>query len=226
MKILAIGDLHFPFHHRRAVELTLAAISELKPDVVIQVGDVYDMFSYGKFHRSMNVLTPKQEISSARKAAEWLWSEVRKRAPKSKRIQLLGNHDDRPYKRILEKAPEFEHLMSTKDIFCFDGVETVLDSREELTIGGTLFIHGFLNKLGDHVRYFHKNVVAGHIHRGGTVFFPYNGKTLFELNCGYLADRHTKALQYTSTKRTTSWTLGFGWIDKYGPRFVPLGLKP
>lgn len=47
------------------------------------------------------------------------------------------------------------------------------------------------------------------------------GKTLYELNAGYLGDPESKALSYTPTK-ITNWTLGWGYIDEDGPRFVAL----
>ena len=44
---------------------------------------------------------------------------------------------------------------------------------------------------------------------------------LWSLNCGYLADPMQVPLLYRATK-TEKWLKGFGFVDKFGPRFIRL----
>ena len=103
-------------------------------------------------------------------------------------------------------------------MFQFDGVETHLDSTEPLILGNIAFEHGY-KKMGAHVRENLMCSVHGHTHRGATEFVRVRNKTIWELDCGYIADPTKEPLKYTP-KKWVSWTWGIGSIDKDGPRFV------
>ncbi len=184
------------------------------------------MYSAAKFPRSHNVMTPKDEIEMGRVMAEDFWNAVHREAPGAKKIQLLGNHDIRPHKRIMEKVPELEQFFDFSKLFEFNQVETIHDPTQELVMGDTCFIHGH-RKHGTHFTYNLMNTVLGHTHTGGVVFAKVydprlkKEKIIWELNVGYLADPTHKALMYRPQK-WSRWTHGFGIIDKFGPRFIPL----
>jgi hypothetical protein len=185
------------------------------------MGDLYDMFSQTRFARTHNLMTPRQEADRGRALAEEFWRLVKAAAPRARRIQLKGNHDDRPYKRMMEKTPEMEHFFSLKEFFEFDGVETHHDSGSELHIDGILYTHGHYSKLGAHMLYYLKRVVRAHDHTGGVVFANIHNKVLWELSAGFGADKKAKPLRYSATK-TVKWTYGYAVVDKHGPRFCPL----
>lgn len=217
-KILCLGDTHFPFAHREAIEFVTRFAKDYKPDVIVQVGDLYDMYAHSKFPRSLWGYDPRQELQLGREMAEELWGKLECK----RKYQLLGNHCVRPIKRLLENYPAGELFFEFAKWFEFPGVETLKSEREILKIGSANFMHGHLGKLGAHMEKFLMNVVCGHTHRGGVVFKALEDRILWELNCGYLGDETTKALGYQPTK-IASWTLGLGTIDKLGPRFIALG---
>jgi len=217
--IVCLGDTHHPFCDPRALERVYRIIEQIKPTVVIQMGDLHDMLSWSKFPTSQMHFTPKGEIEKSFENAKAMWAEIGKLAPQARKIQLRGNHDIRPLKRVLEVAPALEVFIELDRFFTFPGVELIADHREELIIDGIAFLHGYRTKLGDHASYMMHNAVVGHSHRGGVAFKHIRGKTYFELNCGYLADPASKGLSYTPQK-ITDWTQGVGIIDPLGPRFV------
>lgn len=154
--------------------------------------------------------------------AEEMWQSIRRRLPRARLHQIRGNHDERPMKRITEKFPEIASLVDLSHMWRFPGVDTHLDTRVPLTIDGINFIHGHRTKLGDHAAFTQTSTVVGHTHRGGVAVLPLSdGRTIFELNCGYLADPEHEALKYTPNK-FNKWTHGIGWIDEFGPRFISL----
>lgn len=222
--IVILGDTHFPFQDSDSIAQALEIIDELKPEAVIQMGDLYDMFSWSKFPKSADLILPKQEIEFAHLAATTMWQGVRKASPNAACYQLLGNHDVRPLKRLLEAYPVGALFFDIGRFFKFDGVHTMFDSREEflLEIGGhrIAFIHGYKSKLGQHRDHMLINAVCGHSHRGGVDYRQLQGKTIWELNAGFLGGIN-EALSYTP-QRMTNWTLGIGIVDHLGPRFVPL----
>lgn len=221
-RTLFVPDIHFPFAHQKTLEKIYRFAEKEKPEVVVQVGDLYDSYSHSKFPRSHNIFTPREETELARKQAETFWSEIAKAAPDSKKYQLCGNHDARMLKRILEVYPGAEDwiVKMLEELMSFQGVKTILDAREELMLPGEVAcIHGFRSQTGQHRDYLMHNVVAGHLHIGNVSFRQMRGRVLWELNCGLAGDPESKGLSYTPTK-ITNWTLGWGWLDQYGPRFV------
>lgn len=220
-RIVVLGDLHAPFHHHGALNFALQVIKQIKPNYVIQIGDLYDFYSFGRFPRSLNIITPKDEIDRGRLACEDMWHRIHRIAPRAKKFQLKGNHDERPIKKLFIQAPELESIISVRDLFEFPSVETINSERDELFIGKICFMHGFRSKLGDHAKNNGRSTVCGHSHQGGCVFFRIGNHILWELNAGYLADPNTGPLSYTRQRRISHWTHGVGIIDDLGPQFAP-----
>lgn len=218
-KVLAIPDLHFPWHDQDTLTWIYKLNQERKPDVIIQLGDLYDMYSHSRFARTHNLCTPKQEIAEGRLGAATMWKHLKSGNPKAVCYQLRGNHDVRADKRILEMCPEVESLVAMQPLFEFPGVKTIMDASEELELDGVLYIHGHYMKLGDHMNYYLQPVVHGHTHRGGSIYRKIHGQTIWELDCGFASDESQVPLRYTATRRT-HWTLGCGWIDDGGPSFM------
>lgn len=221
-KIAILGDLHEPFGSDRVKAAFCSFIGRFKPDYVVQIGDLFDMYSHSKFPRSSNLFTPKEEEKAARQRAEELWKEVHKSHAEAKRIGILGNHDVRPLKRTLESMPSFEHWIEKyfQELMTFDGVEMILDPRQEYIISDIAFLHGYLSKLGSHRDYMLMNAVRGHDHTGGVVFKQIHEKVLWELDVGFAGDFNAKGFDYQNQRRS-QWTQGFGAIDELGPRFIP-----
>lgn len=221
--ILIIGDAHFPFVHKPTLEKIITFAQTHQPKHIVQIGDLYDLYSHSKFPRSLNIYTPDQELDLGRGEAEAMWKRLLDACPDAKCYQIMGNHDVRPMKRVIEAAPALESIIrrGLKPYFEFTGVQTIDDYREILSIQGIGFHHGYLSQLGGHRDFNQRNMVVGHTHKGGTVFRALADRTIWELNVGFIGDETSKVMGYTPTK-TTGWTLGNGWIDQYGPRFIPL----
>ncbi len=224
--IIILGDLHLPYHSERALKEVQYAIKHEKPTHVVQIGDLLDQYSFSRFTRK-NLVLPERELTLARGYAVDMWKQIKDSVPKAQRVQILGNHDVRLIKRAQERLPEAQELVkeSIMELYRFKGVQTIEDDREVYKIGSVAFHHGYLSKLGDLSKYLGQSVVCGHSHVGGTVFEQRDGKIIFELNAGYLADETAEPLRYRPTK-TSRWTLGFGFINFRGktpcPAFIPL----
>lgn len=219
--ILVIGDTHFPFVNKDCLQAIYEFNKKTQPDYIVQVGDLYDLYAHSKFPRSQNIYKPEEEEIFARKGAEEMWAQLIKDNEKSKRFQLLGNHDVRPVKRVMESLPTLEHVVKEyyKKIMTFSGVTTIEDYRQELIIDGIVFHHGYRSQLGAHRDYTLRNFVCGHSHKGGVVYKRLRDEVIWELNAGFVGDADSKVLAYTAQK-IHDQTLGWGFIDEYGPRFI------
>lgn len=165
----------------------------------------------------------EEELEQGTEKANRFWEDIHKAVPRAKKYQLMGNHDERPLKRALETAPELVPLVgkSLRDLYTFPHVTTIHDPKEELEIDNIFFMHGFRSRLGDHARYNQKSTACGHSHTGGVVFQRNALGCYFELNCGYLGDPSGPVFGYRAQRKMHTWTLGAGWIDGLGPRFMP-----
>lgn len=220
--IVAWPDLHSPWVHKEKVRKALDLLPELKPSHVIILGDSYDMYSFSRFPRSLNIMTPNEEILTARACMEEIWAGIQNRCKKSKFYQLKGNHSTRINKQLMAKFPELESLLKIDHLWEFPKVQTIHDSKEELIINDIAFIHGHFTKLGDHVKQMNRSVVCGHSHRLGLFYLNRNDSILFEMNCGYLANPYADPLIYRPMKKYFDWTHGIGVIDRHGPRIISL----
>ncbi len=224
LRTLVLGDIHFPWPSQRALRRVYEAIRKLRPDVIVQIGDLYDFYSFSKFPTDPGVVKPDQEIARAYRQAKAMWTKIRDIAPQAKLYQVLGNHDERPNKRVSESLPEMRCLTkpSIEALFTFEGVTTVHDSAEELFIGDVVFQHGHRSSLGDHAKHNQASTVVGHSHRGGVVFLRNRKGIYWELNAGWLGNEKAPVFKYGSQNKLRNWTVGYGVIDELGPRFVPL----
>lgn len=223
-RIAVISDIHWPFCNQRVIDAFYAYCERHQPEIVIINGDAWDMYAHSKYPRSLNIYTPRDEQELSRKANEVFWQEIKKRCPKARCVQMLGNHDARALKRVLEAYPAAEDWVEEmiQRLFTFEGVETIFDPRQELMLPGNIMVHhGYRSKLGDHASYTLYNCIVGHTHVGGAVFRQMRGQVRWECNSGVAGDPESKALSY-SPQKITNWTPGFAWIDEYGPRFIPV----
>lgn len=216
MKVFVVPDLHFPFHDKKTLEHVLRLIKFEKPDKVIQLGDLLDQYSFSKYTKSLKVEAQK-EIADGVRYATHFWENVNRAAPKAGCIQLLGNHDVRVAKRIMEKIPELECLLH-KGIYEFKGIDVAKSDRDFVVLDGVYYCHGWLSKSSDHIRYFGGSVVHGHLHKPG---ISTEGPGLWAMDAGYLADRHSLPLSYTQSK-LTKWTMACGVVEDGKPRLILL----
>ncbi len=218
-KVMTVGDVHFPFADTDALAQVLDAIKREQPTHVVQIGDLYDQYSFSRFSRSFDVMTPKDEVIKARKQAEAFWQAVQKAAPKAICHQLLGNHDVRVTKKILDKIPEFESLGSKvrDDLYTFKGVNTLHDVRSWIEIDDVIYTHGWYSTLGQHMDYFGKSVVHGHTHRAGIAYARRGEGFIFEMDVGHLADETTVPLQYSASK-LSRWFKTVSIVENGQPR--------
>lgn len=218
---LIIGDTHFPFASKRVLEAIYNFAQKNKPSRIIQVGDLYDLYAHSKFPRSQNIYGPQQEEELAIEKAAEMWKTLKAISPKADCIQLKGNHDVRPVKRVLESLPSLEHVVERhlNSIMTFDGVKLISDHREEYIFNDVAVIHGHYSRLGQHRDYSLMNTIHGHTHKMGIVYRRVQNKVIWELDVGFVGDYESKVFSYTAQKMTAD-TQGFGWIDEYGPRAI------
>ena len=86
------GDTHFPFQDDSALAVVLALIKDVKPDVILHVGDVLDSWQISKFDKDP---TRRDTLQDNIDQARIHLHQIAQIAPKAKRVLLEGNHETR-----------------------------------------------------------------------------------------------------------------------------------
>lgn len=109
-RILVIPDTHAPFHSEKAWQVALAAAGELKPHVIVVIGDFVDCYSISRYPKSAARKTSlKAELDVARP----MLRELAKLAPRH--IYCEGNHEWRLERFVNERAPELFGLIGIRE---------------------------------------------------------------------------------------------------------------
>ena len=219
-KVLASGDKHFPYTKKVFLNKLYKLIKKEKPDIIIDMGDLYDQYVFARFDRDLNFTNPKKEVAKMRKSAEDYWATIRNAAPKARLIQLLGNHDVRMLKKCLSTFPEAYDFLKTvhEGLYDFAGVEVKKSDKEYVEIDGVVYCHGWMTK---HTAHFGKSVVRAHDHKvwmeAKMDLKKTNNEFIFEASCGCFGDQSAVPLGYPSSK-FTGWQAGALIIDDGYPR--------
>lgn len=117
---LIIPDPHaHPDHNNDRADWLSALIKDVKPDVVINMGDQWDfpsLSSYDKGKRSFHGRSYKADVDAGLEFSDRLWGPVRKAKKKlPRRIFLEGNHEER-IRRAQELSPELADTITYKDL--------------------------------------------------------------------------------------------------------------
>jgi hypothetical protein len=150
---LIIPDAHAnPDFNNKRFEWLGQLIKDLKPDVVVNLGDGADMASlcsYDKGKKSFHGRTYKRDINSFTDSQHRLWEplkKLKKRLPQS--YYLIGNHEQRIL-RATELSPELEGTVSVDDLELGEWYDYVVpydgNTPGTVEIDGVHYAHYFIS---------------------------------------------------------------------------------
>lgn len=127
-------------------------IAERQPDVVVQIGDHYDMESlsqYDKGKKAFEGRRYKADIEAGDKGIDLLMEGIARCRKQPRLVFTLGNHEER-IARAIEDDPRLEGLIGYHDLkFAAYGWE-VIDYLRPIEIGGIWHAHYFYNPMSGH----------------------------------------------------------------------------
>ena len=205
---LVIPDSHAnpDFNNNRA-DLLGKLILDLKPDVVVNIGDMWDMHSmasYDKGGKSFWNRTYKADINAGLEFDDRIWSPIR-RAKRKKPFAVFceGNHEFR-LKRALNAQPELEGTISFKDFDLGRNYNEVVEytggTPGVINVDGINYAHYFVSGVmgrpisGEHTAYSlltkqFESCTCGHIHTTDySVRTLPSGKKIMGLSAGVYID--------------------------------------
>lgn len=116
---LVIPDPHaHPDHNNKRADYIGQLILDLRPDVVVNLGDMFDMPSmsdYDKGKKSFHGRAFRKDLEAGHEFDDRMWRPIRKAKKKRPHsIFIEGNHEYR-LKRLLDMQPELEGTVGFND---------------------------------------------------------------------------------------------------------------
>lgn len=209
---LVIPDSHaHPNYHNKRAEWLSKLIIDIKPDVVIHIGDSADMpslSSYDKGKRSFHGRTYRADIDSHLDFQDRLWSPLRgrkKRLPRA--IFCVGNHEQRIHK-ALDLSPELDGTIGFQDLELGEWYDDIVPYKGStpgiIEVDGILYAHYFTSGVmgrpigGEHPAFSlltkqFKSCTAGHLHLSdGCVRTAGDGRKVMAAVVGCYQDYHSE----------------------------------
>lgn len=170
---LVMNDVQIPFQDKRAVELVLRFMGDLRPDGVVLNGDIVDCYSISSYSKDpLTTATLNKEIAGA----EWLMASLKHVKEK---WWLGGNHEDRLRRYIWDHAPKFDGLKLASFPELFSLPEYGFQWRpygQGMYLGKLLVTHGSTVRSHSgmsgkaHYDKYGTSVMIGHTHRLGIYY--------------------------------------------------------
>lgn len=146
--ILVIPDSHaIPRFSNRRYDWLGHLINDLKPDVVVDIGDWWDMESLSSYDngstKAWKQLSYAKDLEAGLDAQERMFSIIRRQKRKMPRfIRTLGNHEDR-ISRAIHADPVLQGTIGLGDLQSKEYGWEQLDFLKTIDVEGVRFAHYF-----------------------------------------------------------------------------------
>jgi len=168
---ILLPDIHFPYHDKTALTITMEHAVKSNPDFIVFTGDTIDFHKLSVFQKDPRKRNIKEELDMFRE----FMKELESFFPDTRIIFKVGNHEERYDNYIMQHAAELFHLdeVHFKSILNFQD-ENYVDKKRVIRFSSLNIIHGHEYKFnisnpvnparGIFLRT-KKSTVAGHFHQ-------------------------------------------------------------
>lgn len=181
---LVLPDPHaHPDYSNERADWAGKLIVDLKPDVVINLGDMWDLASFSGYDKGKARFHGRQyrkDLDAGLEFDDRLWAPIKKAKKKRpRRVFFEGNHEER-MRRALDQQPELEGTIGFKDFQLDINYDEVVEYTNGSTPGcleidGIVYAHYFVSGVmaraigGEHPAYSlltkqFQSATCGHVH--------------------------------------------------------------
>lgn len=212
--VLIIPDLHCPIQHPDALQFLTELKAELKPDLIVSVGDEVDMHNHAKWLREPDAPGICDELDNAIEELRPFY----KLFPEMK--VCTSNHTFRYLKRAHEAGLAPKMVKHIRDIL---EAPKGWDWADQWIIDGVMYSHGEnAQDLLRALKHYRMNLVVGHNHSKASIVYSNNGlQTNFAINTGCLINTEAYGMRYAK-HHPDQPVLGAGAIIDGSPFWFPL----
>lgn len=233
-KLLFVGDVHVPFHDKRAWDLMLYAARRFRPDVIVaqEIEDFYAVSAHSK--DPGRLASFDDEVAQVNEA----FDELDDLGAGNRKVYVAGNHFDRLERYLRDKAPVLHSVTDPVAMYHLDRVGPkgqqprgweYVPYRRHTNVGKVHITHDVgaagRNAIWKALDVFGHSVVTGHTHRLSYVVESNAlGEPRVSASFGWLGD--VDQIDYMNlAKAKKEWALGFG-IGYHDPKTGLVYLEP
>ena len=171
INVMHLCDWHEPYANPLAKDLSYQLLEHVAPDIAV-IGSDFADFALLSSHGVNPDLGDYDELDIFEKTWASHVAEVKRRSPNTLRVFIMGNHERRILKLLVEKAPAFRKRVVRDFINIIRQNEDVifLGLRDDVRLGPLVVLHGntttqnpakaMVDDVGGQV-----SMMAGHVHR-------------------------------------------------------------
>jgi hypothetical protein len=216
-RVLTISDLHAPYQHPDALDFLEHLKKQIKPDLVIQMGDLMDFHGISFHDSEPDLYSPGHELRMGQQFAQSLEDIFPD-------MYILGsNHGDLPLRRAKAHGLPTALFRPYNDIYGVgEDWKFVDDLLVESKDSKVYFAHGIIKDGLKLAKERGVCVVQGHFHTELNIKYastPYN--LIWSMQTGCLINHRSKAFKYNQLDLTRP-IIGCGSIIKGQPHLHPM----
>lgn len=223
--ILVISDLHLPYHNKDSFDFLKNLKKAYKPDMVVNIGDLYDCQAFSFHEHDPNLMSPGDELEAARKYGK----ELAKIFPEM--IITVGNHDALPERKVramglpIEIMKRYEDIYDTPSTWEFVSDLTVGIKGGNKSLPDLHFVHGLSKDNLKLAAQRGQRVINGHYHeKAGVEYISNPDSLIWAMTVGCLIDKNSPAFNYNKVNKNRP-ILGSGIIMNGVACFEPMILN-
>jgi len=217
-------DVHAPYQDNDAYYLALDYLKKLKPKVdrIVLAGDFVDFYKISFWKSDPERLAFKTEVA----IAQTMLKELRQMFYRVPIDYLEGNHEQRLFRYINEKAPDLLYRNRIEDVLSLrqrniqyiSNIDTICSGKPAYKLGRLFVLHGHEKKVSfgaiNLARLFYTkcrtNIIAGHHHKSDyTLVRKLDGRHEGAWTVGTLGQL---AEPYSPIN---DWNHGFAFVDVF-----------
>ena len=221
-RAIVIPDQHFPFHSEVALNVVVKAMVMIKPQILVNLGDVGEWSSVSPWQYKGNRKRPPlefvlpqvdKEIEEVNAGLDKI-DEAAKKAGIKKKYLCTGNHDIW-LDNFVERYPYLKDYSFNKACKLKDRKYIVYKYNQPLTIGKVTFLHGAYHTVYHakrHLDAYGSSVIYGHTHDVQSHSLTKLGGTISAHALGCIKDMSADKNEWLRG-RLHNWSHAFGIVD-------------
>jgi len=208
-RVAFCGDVHIPYHDKKAWKLFIACIKEFRPNVLYFLGDLADNYSTSRHPKDPR---RSRDLKVEVDAVNYHLDEIQSLG--IERVHLcLGNHENNLERYLQERAPELFNLVNVVDLYKIEERGWTWSEYGSIVKYGKLHVVHDQDFAGNRAHEQTRaaiggNVIIGHVHR---LSVNYNqtltGEAHVAVAGGWLGD--AKYASYMKPSKRRDWHHGF-----------------
>ena len=211
-----LGDIHIPFHDEKSLNNVFDCVIDNQPKYIVLLGDVLDCYSISRFtKRPDRIRNLQDEIN----IFYHLMKDLKKELPNTEIHYILGNHEIRLEKLILDNPGLYGlRNLGYEKLFRLDELG-IYYHKTKVIIDDFIYYHGDVvrknagySAKAEYEDHRMKNGISGHTHRASSYFSTYEKEIgqWYENGCLCIMEP-----DYLNDPDKANWQQAFTVIDCY-----------